>query len=88
MNAVRHGLLWQALAVSWIGLGAQQLSADESRGQASWSIGKPIVTYWAGPPMSDSTAQQMADGGWNLVWCRETACGPCCSLPNCSRLPH
>ena len=29
------------------------------------------MTYWAGPPMTDQTAQQMAEGGWNVVWCRE-----------------
>jgi hypothetical protein len=32
-------------------------------------MGAPIVTYWAGPPMTDATARQMAAGGWNLVWC-------------------
>lgn len=37
-----------------------------------WQIGKPIVTYWAGPPMIDAVAKQMADGNWNLVWCRES----------------
>ena len=36
-----------------------------------WHVGKPIITYWAGPPMTDTTAQQMAEGGWNLVWCAE-----------------
>lgn len=36
-----------------------------------WRIGRPIVTYWAGPPMTETTAEQMAAGGWNLVWCRE-----------------
>ena len=36
-----------------------------------WHVGKPIITYWAGPPMTDATAQQMAEGGWNLVWCAE-----------------
>ena len=36
-----------------------------------WRIGRPIVTYWAGPPMTEATAKQMAEGGWNLVWCRE-----------------
>ena len=36
-----------------------------------WTIGTPIVTYWAGPPMTDDAAQQMEDGGWNLVWCGE-----------------
>jgi hypothetical protein len=30
----------------------------------------PIVTYWAGPPMTDAVAGQMAEGGWNLVWCQ------------------
>jgi hypothetical protein len=36
-----------------------------------WQLGIPIVTYWAGPAMTDKTAQQMAEGGWNLVWCTE-----------------
>ena len=36
---------------------------------ASWKIGTPIVAYWAGPPMTEATATQMAEGGWNLVWC-------------------
>jgi hypothetical protein len=35
----------------------------------SWQIGTPIVTYWAGPPMDDAAAEQMAQGGFNLVWC-------------------
>jgi len=39
---------------------------------SEWKIGTPIVTYWAGPPMTEATAQQMAEGGWNLVWCDET----------------
>jgi len=38
---------------------------------AAWKVGTPIVTYWAGPAMSDATARQMADGGWNVVWCGE-----------------
>jgi hypothetical protein len=36
-----------------------------------WEVGTPIMTYWAGPAMTDQTARQMAEGGWNLVWCRE-----------------
>ncbi len=36
-----------------------------------WQLGTPIVTYYAGPAMTDAVAQQMADGGWNLVWCNE-----------------
>lgn len=35
----------------------------------AWKIGTPIVTYWAGPPMTDAAAKQMAEGGFNLVWC-------------------
>jgi len=35
----------------------------------SWQVGTPIVTYWAGPPLSDGVAQQMVEGGFNLVWC-------------------
>jgi len=37
----------------------------------SWTLGTPIVTYWAGPAMTDAVAQQMAEGGWNVVWCGE-----------------
>ena len=29
------------------------------------------MTYWAGPALTDKTAQQMNEGGWNLVWCGE-----------------
>lgn len=36
-----------------------------------WSVGTPIVTYWAGPPLTDAVAQQMAEGGFNVVWCSE-----------------
>jgi hypothetical protein len=36
-----------------------------------WKVGTPIVTYWAGPPMTDAVARQMAEGGWNLVGCTE-----------------
>lgn len=42
---------------------------------AEWKLGTPIVTYWAGPgfpgetKMTDIAARQMAEGGWNLVWC-------------------
>jgi hypothetical protein len=51
---------------------ALSLRAAEPQTQApAWQVGTPIVTYWAGPAMTDKVAQQMADGGWNLVWCRE-----------------
>lgn len=38
---------------------------------ADWKVGTPIVTYFAGPAMSESVAKQMADGGFNVVWCGE-----------------
>ncbi len=47
---------------------ARPSPADESD---PWKVGTPIVTYWAGPPISDAVARQMAEGGWNLVWCTE-----------------
>ncbi len=38
--------------------------------QTRWTIGTPIVTYWAGPEMTEDAARQMAEGNFNLVWCR------------------
>ncbi len=47
-------------------------AADASpAGQDAWAIGTPIATYWAGPAMTDKVARQMAEGGFNLVWCSE-----------------
>src|SRR5436190_362044 len=46
------------------------LAADNAAA-APWKVGTPIVTYWAGPAMTDAAAQQMAEGGWNMVWCTE-----------------
>ncbi len=56
-----------------VGLYALGLSCQggESQGTLSWQVGTPIVTYWAGPPMSDAVTRQMSQGGWNLVWCGE-----------------
>jgi hypothetical protein len=52
--------------------GSASLAAEKkSQAAKSWQIGAPIVNYWAGPPMTDAVAQQMAEGGWNLVWCTE-----------------
>src|SRR5688500_13039117 len=36
-----------------------------------WAVGTPIVTYYAGPAMSEAVAKQMAEGGFNVVWCGE-----------------
>jgi len=35
----------------------------------SWQVGTPVVTYWAGPPLTDTVAQQMVEGGFNVAWC-------------------
>ncbi len=35
----------------------------------TWQVGTPIVTYWCGPSLTDAVAQQMVEGGFNLVWC-------------------
>ena len=51
-----------------VGAVAVSVAADRD---AAWKINTPIVTYWAGPPLTDTVARQMAEGGWNLVWCRE-----------------
>ena len=42
------------------------------RSDTEWQVGTPIVTYYAGPSMTPATARQMAEGGFNLVWCGET----------------
>jgi hypothetical protein len=62
------GGLGCALAFSSFSVLGQQARVISSR---PWTVGTPIVTYWAGPPMTDATATQMAEGGWNLVWCTE-----------------
>jgi hypothetical protein len=41
----------------------------EPAAAVSWQLGTPIVTYWCGPSLTDAVAQQMAEGGFNLVWC-------------------
>jgi hypothetical protein len=61
-------------------LSYQQAISKESNEIKKWTIGDPIVSYYAGPgfedashsiPMTDEAAKQLAEGGWNLVWCNE-----------------
>ena len=59
--AVAYLLLATAIGPSRLAIAAE----------TTWQVGSPIVTYWAGPPLSDGVARQMAEGGWNLVWCTE-----------------
>src|SRR5215469_8860494 len=53
-------------------LAGTMLSSQAGQGTQRWEVGTPIVTYWAGPAMNDQTAQQMSQGGWKLVWWRES----------------
>ncbi len=48
----------------WICVAGAQTAAA-----VPWQVGTPIATYWAGPSLTDAVAQQMAEGGFNLVWC-------------------
>ena len=59
-----------AIVIAFYACFVSSASAEED--QKNWQIGAPIVTYWAGPAMTDAVAKQMADGNWNLVWCRES----------------
>jgi len=59
--------------VMLVGLAAVIAALPASSAPAKkWSIGEPIVTYWAGPgthmPVNDLTAAQLRAGGWNLAW--------------------
>ena len=63
-STVKFGFILMLAVAS----GASRLAAD---GLRTWQVGTPIVPYWAGPSLSDATAEQMAEGGWNLVWCTE-----------------
>lgn len=40
---------------------------------SAWTVGKPIVSYWCGPALTNANAEQMASGGWNLVWAKNLA---------------
>jgi hypothetical protein len=62
----------KAMACGIAILASAGLLCQAGTAAGSWQVGTPIVTYWAGPAMTDKTAQQMAEGGWNLVWCRES----------------
>jgi len=57
-----------AIALTLLACAGQGLAGE---GAARWTLGKPIVTYWAGPRLTDAVAQQLAEGGWNVVWASE-----------------
>lgn len=47
------------------------LAVQAPAAEPEWTLGRPIVTYWAGPPMTDAVARRMVEGGFNVVWCTE-----------------
>jgi len=59
--------LWLAASITLI----ITVQAANAQPASAWQLGAPIVTYWAGPAMTDAAATQMREGGWNLVWCTE-----------------
>ena len=63
-------VVWLVVLLA-IARGSLLLAAGETQGESAstWKVGTPIVGYWFGPTLTDAAAQQMADGGWNLVWC-------------------
>lgn len=68
-----HPILSTTIAAYLLMLSATWINA-EPPSVAKWSIGEPIVTYWAGPgadkPLTQQQAAQVRAGGWNLGWAR------------------
>jgi hypothetical protein len=66
-----RGFFAAALAIFTLAPGPVRAADAPAAAAKPWQVGDPIVTYWAGPAMSDAVAKQMADGGFNVVWCTE-----------------
>ncbi len=60
-------LIFVFSSTPWVG------AAQAEPAASSWQIGTPIATYWAGPAITDAVARQMAEGGFNLIWCGSEA---------------
>lgn len=58
-----------SFALATVALATFAEAAQPSLGK--WAVGTPIVTYYAGPAMTDAVAEQMAAAGFNVVWCAE-----------------
>ncbi len=67
-HTIRLKLLCGLLAGVIVGSFAWHNSSIYGEESSRWHVGKPIVTYWAGPPLTETVAAQLAEGGWNLVW--------------------
>jgi len=62
-TALKRSTFWTILISAVIAGGTN------ARGNDTWQIGTPIVSYWASPAITAPVAKQMADGGFNLVCC-------------------
>ncbi|MCP5521127.1 MAG: beta-galactosidase [Verrucomicrobiales bacterium] len=60
-----------SLAVVASVMASSRAAGTPSAERKTWQVDTPIVTYWAGPALTDAVAEQMVEGGFNLVWCRE-----------------
>lgn len=73
MKTFRRSIARESVCVLCLCLLAGILYVPAAQGEpaagGSWRIGTPIATYWAGPALTDAVAQQMVEGGFNLVWC-------------------
>jgi hypothetical protein len=66
--SVRFNVAALAVAVLVVAAAAPVFAAD---GDAAWKINTPIVTCWDSPTLTDSVADRLVEGGWNLVICQE-----------------
>ena len=63
-------VFWPTLVLALAAVNSTAGAAEPLKQAISaWKPGTPVVTYWAGPALTDAVAKQMADGGFNLVWC-------------------
>jgi len=67
---------WTAVVVAaFVG----SLALMPQQAASAWTVGDPIVTYWAGPgfdgtvPLTDAVAEQMVDVGMNVIWAASEA---------------
>jgi len=67
MRCIASGFIALAMVVECMPALAEEAQRTSASG---WKVGTPIVTYWASPALTDALAQQMSEGGWNLVWTR------------------
>ena len=68
-DSARTGPVYILCLSLFVGAPWLPVAKAQSAAAVSWQVGTPIATYWAGPSLTDAVAQQMVEGGFNLVWC-------------------